>query len=221
MKCIIKLLITIFIFSFSFSGIITKLNTNDKIIAITFDACETKTPTFFDKELLDFIVKNKIPATLFLSGKFIERNIEDVKSISQLSFIEIENHSYSHKDFRQLSESEILNDIIKNDKLITDITGKKPVFFRFPYGYYDDKSVKIIEEMGYKIVHWSFESGDPDKNLAKESLIKNVIKNTKEGSILIFHINGRGWKTKYALPEIVDNLTQKGYRFILLKDAIK
>lgn len=221
MKYITNMCIIFFVFLFSFSGIITNLDTNQKIVAITFDACETTTPSYFDDEILNYIIEKKLPTTLFLSGKFIERNREEVMRLSKLPFIEIENHSYSHKDFRKLSNEEIVKDVINNEKLICQITGKKPKFFRFPYGYYNDRSLKKIEELGYKIVHWSFESGDPDKNLSKESLILNVLNKTKEGSILIFHINGRGWKTKYALPEIVERLLKKEYKFIKLSDIVK
>ncbi len=220
MMSITKYLALKIIFLFTFAGVITTLNTNDKIIAITFDACETKTPAYFDKDLLDFIISKEVPVTLFLSGKFIERNIEDVKRISKLPFIQIENHSYSHQDFRKLSTQDIVKDVLKNEQLIADITGKKPTYFRFPYGYYNEKALETVKSMGYKIVHWSFESGDPDKNLSTDRLINTVIRNTKEGTILIFHINGRGWKIKFAFPKIFEYIVDKNYKPVLLRDVI-
>jgi hypothetical protein len=51
-------------------------------------------------------------------------------------------------------------------------------------------------------------------------LVDHVIRNTKPGSILIFHANGRGYKTGEALPEIVRILKQKGYRFVRLEDYL-
>lgn len=202
------------------TNIVTEYKSVDKSIAITFDACETKTPAFFDKEILNFIVNEKLPVTIFLSGKFIERNKDEVHKIAKFDFIEIENHSYSHANFNKLSEDEIKDDVKKNEELILETTGKKPNYFRFPYGYYDEKSVEIIKKMNYKIVHWTFPSGDPDKNLSAESLKNNILKNARSGAILIFHINGRGWKTKEVLPEIVKKLKEEGYRFVLLKEVI-
>jgi peptidoglycan/xylan/chitin deacetylase (PgdA/CDA1 family) len=202
-------------------GIIEHFKTIDKTVAITFDACETKTPAYFDKDLLDFIIKEKLPATFFLSGKFIIRNKEEVKKISQYDFIEIESHSYSHSDFTKLTPEEIEYDIKSNEKLITEVTGKKPVIFRFPYGYYDEKSLNIVRSLNYKVVHWTFPSGDPDKKITAKDLKNNVLKNIRPGVILIFHINGRGWKTKEALPYIVKILKEKGYKFVLLKEVIK
>lgn len=52
-------------------------------------------------------------------------------------------------------------------------------------------------------------------------LIENTLNKIKPGAILIFHINGRGWKTKEALPVIVNRLKQSGYRFVLLREILK
>lgn len=213
--------ISLLINSFISLQTINDFKTTEKLVALTFDACETKTPSYFDREILNYVIEQKLPITLFLSGKFIERNFEEVKKISQHDFIEIENHSYSHKDYTKLSEKEIKEDIIKNEKLIIDVAGRKPLFFRFPYGNYNRENLKTVEEMGYKVVHWTFPSGDPDKTITKEKLIENTLNKVKPGSILIFHINGRGWKTKEALPVIVDKLKGLGYNFVLLKDVIK
>lgn len=202
-----------------YGQIYTNFSSPDKAVVFTFDACETKTPAHFDKNLLDFIIENKIPVTLFLSGKFIERNKDDVRYISKYDFIEIENHSYSHSDFRTLKDSDIVADIKKNQMLIQDVTGRKPMFFRFPYGEYTRKNLEVIENSGLKVVHWAFPSGDPDKNLTKSKLVDGVVNRTKSGDILIFHINGRGWKTKEAFPEIVDIFKKAGYNLYLLKDV--
>lgn len=204
-----------------YSVVITGFDTTTREIAITFDACETKTPSFFDKDLLNYIIQNKIPVTLFLSGKFIERNRNEVKEISKYDFIEIENHSLNHPDFVKLKDDEIEKELLQNEVLIKKYTGKKSIFFRFPYGTYNDRALQIVEKQGYKVVHWTFPSGDPDKNLTKKQLVDNVITRLHKGHILIFHINGRGWKTKEAFPEIIDFLKEKGYKLVLLKDVIK
>ncbi|GAB4436749.1 MAG: polysaccharide deacetylase family protein [bacterium] len=216
-----ELIKTVIFLGFFYSQIITGFQSDEKAVAFTFDACETVTPAYFDKDLLDFILNNKIPVTLFLSGKFIERNLIDLRTLSKYEFIEIENHSYSHWNFREINVEVALADVKKNEALITEVTGRKPLFFRFPYGEYRNEILKGIEKAGYKVVHWAFPSGDPDKSITKEQLVEAVVKKAKNGDVLIFHINGRGWKTKEAFPEIVKILKEKGYRFYLLKDVLK
>lgn len=195
---------------------------NEKIVAFTFDACETKTPSYFDKKMLSFITKNEIPVTIFLSGKFIERNRAEIKQLSLKPFISFQNHSYMHHmHMEQLSDEAFIDDIEKTSALIESITDKKPLFFRFPGGNYDNRTLKLVEKLGYKSVFWSFESGDPSKHVSASNLLDTVKNHVRNGSILIFHINGRGWHTAEALPDIVEYLKSEHYRFVKLEDMIK
>ena len=203
-------------------GIITKLPTDEKVIALTFDACETKTPVHFDEGILSFLISNKIPFTVFISGKFAKTNSERLTEISRLDFVGIENHSLNHfQHMEKLSIEQVLQEVTDNEKLIFDITGRKTKLFRFPGGNYNDAEVNAIENLGYRIVHWEIPSGDPDKHVTKERLVKWVLYIAEPGSILIFHINGKGYKTAEALPEIADKLKEQGYKFVKLEDYIK
>jgi peptidoglycan-N-acetylglucosamine deacetylase len=222
MKKLFFILSVSFLCHFFYGDVINKFETQEKVIAITFDACETKTPSYFDEKILSYLIENKIPATFFISGKFAKRNKDKIAEISKLGFLEIENHSLNHNNnMEKLSENEIKNEVMENDKILSEITGKKPKFFRFPAGNYDKKTLNIVESLGYKVVHWSIVSGDPDKKITADRLIKGVVPQVKPGKIIIFHINGRGWHTGEALPEIVKILKEKGFSFSKLEDCIK
>jgi len=106
--------------------------------------------------------------------------------------------------------------VTENDALLASITGHHTRFFRFPAGNHSPRAVADVEGLGYKVVHWSFASGDPGKSVTPDALRNWVLFKTKPGSILIFHINGRGWSTGAALPGLVDDLTRRGYRFTTL-----
>ncbi|MEF3254703.1 MAG: polysaccharide deacetylase family protein [Deferribacterales bacterium] len=208
--------------SVGYSDVINQLPTNDKVIALTFDGCETKTPSYFDKKILDYIFEHKLPVTIFLNGKFIERNHAEILRIANLPFISLQNHSYAHVlHMENMKEEALIEDIEKTSNLLKNITNKKPIFFRFPGGNYDNKTLKLVESLGYKVVHWSFESGDPDKNMSGEKIFNKVKLNVKPGSILIFHINGRGWHAKDALPKIVEYLKNDSYNFVMLEEILK
>jgi peptidoglycan/xylan/chitin deacetylase (PgdA/CDA1 family) len=201
--------------------IITKLPGEAPIVALTFDACETKTPSFFDKTILDYLLKEKIPATIFVNGKFARRNAEELRSVAQEDFIEIENHSLNHvQHMERLNDQDIVKEVIGCEALIVQATGKRPGYFRFPAGNHDQRSVRIVEDLGYRVVHWTFASGDPARETSPDRLTRWVVDKTRKGNILIFHINGRGYGTGEALPHIVQELRQKNIRFVLLKDVL-
>ncbi|MCS7083928.1 MAG: polysaccharide deacetylase family protein [Aquificaceae bacterium] len=207
---------------FTHAGVINRLPTEEKVVAITLDACETKTPSYLDMGIIDYLVSNKIPFTLFVSGKFLLRNKEEIKKLHSSGLVSIHNHSMNHYlHMERLPASSVIKEVRDVEELIQNTIGQRPKYFRFPAGNYDEKTLKLVESMGYKVVHWTFPSGDPDRNITPERLASHVLEKTKPGSILIFHVNGRGYSTAKAMPKIIQELKKKGYRFVLIDDYIK
>lgn len=190
-------------------------------VALTLDGCEGRTPAWFDERVLGFLIREKVPATLFLGGRFAERNAGRVRELAALPFIEIENHSYSHfQHMEKLERAHFVREIKQAEEILQGLTGHSPRYFRFPAGNFDRPSLQTVEGLGYRVVHWTFASGDPDRRLKAVGLEKWVLSQTANGSILIFHVNGRGWATGEALPEIVRELRAKGYRFVRLDEVL-
>jgi peptidoglycan-N-acetylglucosamine deacetylase len=217
------LLITLLLYAtLTQAQVITFFNPHGKkLVALTFDACETKTPSYFDLPILNYLIKHKIPATFFISGKFAHRNSERLAKISNYPFIEIENHSYNHFAYMEKrSTRQVRNEVRSTEMLIHKITGKTTHFFRFPAGNYDAKTLATVETMGYRVVHWSFASGDPDRHVKAVDMVAWVVHKTRPGDILIFHINGRGYATPKALPLIIKKLKAHGYRFVRLNEVL-
>ena len=201
--------------------VITNLGTKEKVVCLTFDGCETKTPSYLDVKILNYLIDEKLPFTLFVSGKFAKRNFSDLAELAKNDLVSIQNHSLSHiNHMEKLPASKIYLEVNENQKIIEDITGSRPIFFRFPAGNYSPKALDLVESLGYAVVHWSFPSGDPDRNLTAEKMTTWVLSKVKPGSILIFHINGRGYHTGEALPKIVRKLRNQGYRFVRLEDYL-
>jgi peptidoglycan/xylan/chitin deacetylase (PgdA/CDA1 family) len=204
----------------AWADIVTRLPTDDRVVALTFDACETRTPAFLDRKISDYLVAEKIPFTIFVSGRFARHNNAALTALASLDFVEIENHSLNHDNhMERLSDEAIRHEVLDNDALLAAITGRHSRFFRFPAGNSSPRAVKDVEDLGETVVHWSFPSGDPVRDLTPEALARWVLTKTKPGGILIFHINGRGWSTGEALPIIVAQLRKSGYRFTRL-DAV-
>lgn len=200
--------------------VITQLPTQDKVVAITFDACETRTPAFFDQKIVSYILAHELPCTIFVSGRFARRNAVALSQLAAYDFIQIENHSLNHhQHMEKLSYPEVQEEVLANERLLQDITGRKTRFFRFPAGSYDAAALAAVEALGYRVVHWTFPSGDPDRKLSPVRLQEWVLAKVRAGSILIFHINGRGYATGEALPKIVAILKDRGYRLVKLADV--
>ncbi|HTH17313.1 MAG TPA: polysaccharide deacetylase family protein [Magnetospirillum sp.] len=203
--------------------VIERLPTRDKVVALTFDACEGKGhPAFFDRAILDYLEAQQLPFTVFATGLFAKRNEAELARLSRSPLVEVENHSFDHpQHMERLSPTQVTAEVAGADQAIEAATGRKPVFFRFPAGNYDAAALAAVEASGHRVVHWRWPSGDPAKELAPDHLRDWVLVKTRPGDVLIFHINGRAPATHVALPQVVAELKRRGYSFVRLDQVLK
>jgi peptidoglycan/xylan/chitin deacetylase (PgdA/CDA1 family) len=201
------------------AGVVERLPDDaGRVVALTFDACQTKTPSVFDEGILAYLLAERLPATIFVSGSFIRNggNRARVAALARTGLLTFENHADTHPHFPALAAGEVAGEVERAGALIAEVTGRRPRLFRFPYGEFTPESLAAVERLGYRVVHWTYPSGDPDPNLTARELAEGVVRQATPGAILIFHVNGRGWKTAEALPRIVAELRRQGYRFVPL-----
>lgn len=205
-------------------GIITHFNTSKKEIALTFDACEGR----FDKRLINYLRKEKIPATLFLSGRWIDNNIDSIELLQNPLF-EIENHGLKHRvcsiNGRSVyhlqatsSAKEIYEEIEVNAKKIEKLFGRKPKYYRPAGGYADDVCIKIANKLGHDVVNFNV-IGDGGATYSKKKII-NILSHVKPGSIVIFHMNHPESDIAEALIATIPKLKKQGIKFVQLKDVL-
>lgn len=146
-------------------GVLTTLATKEKVIALTFDACGSKGDGF-DSTLFDYLVKNKIQATFFVSGRWIDTHPAEFNKISTNDLFEIEDHGLNHKPASINGKSiygikgtenpaELIDEVELNAQKILRLTGKKTRFYRSGTAYYDEYAVRIIHELGFQIAGFS------------------------------------------------------------------
>jgi len=201
--------------------VVTRLPTSERVVALTFDACERHETMKLDTGISDYLVAHKIPFTVFLSGRFVADNQQAVKALAALPFVELENHSWDHPGrMPALADDEVREEILKADAEIARVTGRGTAFFRFPALHYDARTLADAEALGFVVVHYRWEAGDPDPRETADRIVNETLEAVRPGDILIHHINGRGWHTAEALPRLIPALQQRGFRFVLLRDYI-
>ncbi len=195
-------------------------NPSEKKIALTFDACSTHAPSHYDERITKILVETQTPATIFLGGKWMEDEPAQTKYLASLPFIELENHTFYHPHLTKLSDEQVRNELRRTQEAMYTLIGRQPTLYRPPYGEYNERVIKIAARLGLTTVEYSLASGDPDPHFSKDVLINYVTKMARNGSIIVMHINGRGWHTAEALPEIIARLRARGFIFVTVSDLI-
>jgi peptidoglycan/xylan/chitin deacetylase (PgdA/CDA1 family) len=195
---------------------ITAVETAEPKVAITFDACATRSqPNGFDKAVLHVLERESVPATIFVSGRWVDTHPAAMAELTGDALIEFGNHSYDHPHMSRLSEPQIADEIVRTETSLARY-GRRSVAFRPPFGDWNDRVMQVVAEHHLPFVTWDVVSGDPSAKQTTNGMVRAVVTRARTGSIIIFHINGRGWKTAEALPTIVQRLRTRGFHFVQL-----
>ncbi len=194
---------------------------DSKMIALTFDACPTGKPEEFDEKVIDVLVTETVPATLFLSGRWVEKNEEHVKFLAGHPQFELANHSFYHPHMVEKTDDRDLRELKRTQALIKKLTGKKPRFFRPPYGEVDERVAKLAADAGLITIQYDLASGDPDPGLSAKRIARVILRDAKGGSIIVFHMNGNGAHTAEELPAVIAGLREKGFTLVTVGEMMQ
>jgi peptidoglycan/xylan/chitin deacetylase (PgdA/CDA1 family) len=210
-------------------GVETEIVTQHKYVVFTFDACGGKNGDGCDKELIDFLHNERIPSTLFVTGKWIDANFSVFLNLSRDTLFDIENHGLNHKPCSLDGESaygikgtsgagEAFDEIEANARKIEALTKHFPLYYRSATAYTNETCTEIAHELGITIVSYKVLSGDAGKFTPASVIEENVLKSIKPGAIVIMHINHPECNTYEAMQNIVPRLRKLGYKFVRLND---
>lgn len=189
------------------------VETPEKKVAFSFDASwgAERTP-----KILDILNRNNINTTFFLTGIWVEDYPELVKEIAERGH-ELGNHTLTHAHLASLSEEEIRRELYEVERMIKEVSGQKTTLMRPPFGEYNNRVIRVSEEMGYKVIQWSIDSLDW-KEISPRDIVRRVTGRAHNGAIVLFHNNGE--HTADVLQEIIDYYREAGYQIVPVSQLI-
>lgn len=179
-------------------------------IALTFDDGPNPQST---PVLLDGLKERNVKATFFVIGTNAEKYPEIVKRESEEGHI-VGNHTYHHVEITKLSEEKAKEEIVKNNELIENITGKEASFMRPPFGSWQ----KELEMKTQTIpVLWTIDPLDwTTEN--EDEIVNKVVTDVKENDIILLH--DCYVSSVNAALRIVDILQKEGYEFVTVDELL-
>ncbi|NLM39271.1 MAG: polysaccharide deacetylase family protein [Firmicutes bacterium] len=192
---------------------IYRVDTPDKVVAISFDATWG---TDLTDEILAILKQNGIRTTFFLAGYWIDKHPDYVVKIAAHGH-EIGNHSYSHPHMNSLTAEGVIQELERNAEMIRDLVGEQPLIFRPPFGEYNNTVIQAASSIGYKTIQWSVDSLDW-KNSTSDQIYARVMSQIKPGDIVLFHNAAPG--TPGAIRRIIPDLLSQGYRIVPVSEII-
>ena len=160
--------------------------------------------TEYLEEIMKILLENNAQATFFIGGSWASINTDMLQKISVNGF-EIGSHGYSHLDHSKIDYETNYEEIKSTHKIVKAFTGKDMTLFAPPSGAYNDTTLKVADDLGYKVIMWSKDTidwRDKDTNL----IISRATKNIKGGDLILMHPTQN---TLEALPTIISIVKTK------------
>lgn len=194
-------------------------------VVLTFD--DGPDPEFTPR-ILDILKKENVPASFFVVGSMVEKNIPILRRIYDEGY-EIGNHTFFHPDISTISLDRVNLELNATRKLIESVTGHSTILFRPPFNA--DAEPQTLAEVipvaesrkqSYITIGESIDPWDWQPGVTADSIIARTIRQKDNGSMILLHDAGGDTReeTVKALPEIIHFFKKNGYKFTTIADVL-
>jgi len=184
-----------------------------KVFALTFD--DGPWP-HYTEQVLKVLEENHIKATFFMVGSALHDYARYGVMVRDAGHV-IGNHSWSHPSHPK----DPVGEITRTDAEIRKDLGISPTLFRPPYGLLKNGLAKQAAREHYPIVLWSC-SGVGWQKPGAERIASLIVSQARPGGIALLHDGGGNRsQTVAALPIIIRELRQRGYRFVTIPQLLR
>lgn len=192
-----------------------KINTEDKVVALTFDDGPSLSRT---PPLLELLEKHNVKATFFMLGENIERHPEIAKQVFDNGHL-IGNHSFDHPRMYFRSPKYIKEQIQKTDKLIQNLGQSEVKYFRPPHSAKFIVLPLVLLSIDKLLVTGSYDPPAEYMHPYDGKIVSNqIIDNVMPGSIIYLH-DGKDTDVDEFLKSVeltIIGLKERGYTFVTL-----
>jgi peptidoglycan/xylan/chitin deacetylase (PgdA/CDA1 family) len=201
-----------------FGEIVPRVDTSEKVVALTFD--DGPTPEYTDG-VLDVLRERGIKATFFLMGVDAEKNPDQVRALIADGH-ELGNHTFTHPDMTLASFDKAKDEVERTDAAIRSAGYSGEIHFRPPFGKKLIGLPLYLSDHDRTTITWDVEPESYSDIAADPKLITaHVLEKTRPGSIIILHVMYKARETtRQALPDVIDGLHARGFRFVTVSELL-
>ncbi len=202
-----------------FGKLVTRVETADSVIALTFD--DGPVPGYTDS-VLTILADSNVQGTFFLIGSTLAKYPDLGRRIVQAGH-ELGNHSYSHHHLLFKTPAYVSRELQQTDSLIRAAGQRGPIHFRPPYGKRLVVLPWLLSRSGRTTVLWDLMPDSyPEIARDPDRIVDYVLENVRPGSIVLMHVESRARAAgRAALPKLVGALRAAGYEFVTLSELMR
>ncbi|MGN0663749.1 MAG: polysaccharide deacetylase family protein [Negativibacillus sp.] len=185
------------------------IGNNSKKIYLTFDQGYENGYT---APILDVLKEKDCPALFFLTGHYAKSEPELIQRMIDEGHI-LGNHSQNHPSFPDTPLEQCKNEVEELHEYVKENFDYEMSLFRFPAGEFSEQTLKLIQDMGYRSVFWSFAYRDweVDNQPDPTEALQTILSKAHPGAIILLHSVSS--TNAQILGDLIDQLRAQGYEF--------
>jgi peptidoglycan/xylan/chitin deacetylase (PgdA/CDA1 family) len=192
------------------------------MVALTLDAC----PGAFDLRIADGLVALGVPATVFVTGRWIRLNPDGLAYLlAHRDVFDIENHGDRHVPpvlgHRRIfgiesagDLADVRSEVARGAVAIAQATGRAPGWYRAATGFYSPVALREVRRMGVGVGGYSL-NADQGASLPAW-LVAGRIAQAADGDVIVAHVNQPHRVSGPGVVSGVRALKDRGARFVRL-----
>jgi peptidoglycan-N-acetylglucosamine deacetylase len=191
-------------------------------VALTFDDGPHPEGT---PAVLEALASAGAVATFFLVGEQVERWPEQAAAIVGAGH-EVALHGYRHRVVLGRTPSALARDLDRAAALIAETTGRRPLFYRPPYGVFSSPALLLARRRGWIPFLWSRWGRDWSARQSPEAVARRVGAKLRAGDVVLLHdadyysVPGSWRTTVAALPSVIEAVELLGQPFVSLAHSM-
>lgn len=194
---------TPYILRLFYPSLLWRMPKGERKIYITFDDGPHPAIT---PQVLDILKEFNAKATFFCVGNNVRKYKETFEMIVKDGH-SVGNHTYNHEKGWNTNTKDYVDSVHNANDLINS------ALLRPPHGRITSTQIRALKN-DFRLIAWSVISYDWDKTLNPDDCFKNVIRNTDDGSIIVFHDSEKAVNNMIpTLKKVLKYYSDKGFSF--------
>ena len=166
----------------------------------------------YTPKILDVLKEKGVSAVFFVTLSYAKAEPELIQRMIDEGHV-VGNHSARHPNMTQISMEQMYAEVADLHNYISENFGYDMYLFRPPEGAFSERSLALLQKMGYRTVCWSFAYADwdPKNQPEHQKAFERVTKSVHDGEVFLLHAVSE--TNTEILGDVIDYVRNEGFTF--------